>query len=72
MTWTPGGVVSRREVMHGELWMDHPVTVVADDGDAFAVHLEPGSPFTFHNHSFGPHPWAAAVYPGCSARRTPM
>lgn len=32
MTWTPGQTVTRREVLHGELWMDHPVTVVAEDG----------------------------------------
>jgi len=37
--------------------MAHPVTVVADDGDVFAVLLEPGSTFTFHEHPFGPHPW---------------
>lgn len=59
MTWRPGQTITRREVLHGELWMDHPVTVVADDGDVFAVRLDPGSPFTFHEHPFGPHPWGA-------------
>ena len=31
--------------------------MVADDGEVLAVLLEPGSPFTFHEHPFGPHPW---------------
>jgi hypothetical protein len=44
-------------VLHGRLWLSHPVTVVADAGDVLAVLLEPGSPFTFHDHPFGPHPW---------------
>ena len=36
-----------------------PVTVVADDGEVLAVLLEPGAPFTFQEHPFGPHPWRA-------------
>lgn len=44
MTWRPGQTITRREVLHGELWMDHPVTVIWDDGDVFAVRLDPGSP----------------------------
>jgi hypothetical protein len=47
----------RREVLHGSLWLECPVTVVDDDGDVLAVLLEPGSPFTFHEHPFAPHPW---------------
>ncbi|HXH79301.1 DUF402 domain-containing protein [Nocardioides sp.] len=58
-SWAPGVTIRRREVLHGELWMDHPVSVVADDGEVFAVLLEPGSEFTFHDHPFGPHPWGA-------------
>jgi hypothetical protein len=46
-------------VLHGRVWMEHPVSVVADDGEVLAVRLEPGSPFTFHEHPFGPHPWGA-------------
>ncbi|KRF29396.1 DUF402 domain-containing protein [Nocardioides sp. Soil805] len=57
--WVPGEVVTRREVLHGRLWLEHPVTVVEDDGTTFAVLLEPGSPFTFHGHPIGPHPWGA-------------
>jgi hypothetical protein len=37
--------------------MEHPVTVVSDDGDVLAVRLDPGSPFTFYDHPHGPHPW---------------
>src|SRR6478736_2209767 len=48
--YEPGAVIRRREVPHGKPWMDHPVTVVADDGDLLAVLLEPGSAFGFHNH----------------------
>ena len=59
MRYRPGSEIARREVLHGQLWMDSRVTVVADDGDLLAVLLEDGSPFTFHEHPFGPHPWAA-------------
>ena len=54
-----GEVISRREVLHGSLWLTHPVTVVSDDGDVLATRLDPGSPFTFHEHPFAPHPWRA-------------
>ena len=53
----PGRTVLRREVLHGRPWMEHPVTVVHDD-DCLAVLLEPGSPFRFFDHPFGPHPWS--------------
>lgn len=56
--YATGVKIQRREVLHGRLWMDHPVTVVEDDGYILAVWLEPGSPFTFHAHPFGPHPWS--------------
>ena len=59
MTFRPRTEISRREVLHGHLWLDHPVKVVADDGEVLAVLLEPGSRFHFHEHPFGPHPWAA-------------
>ena len=57
MPLRPGTEITRREVLHGRLWLTHPVTVVADDGEVLAVLLEPGSAFTFHEHPFGPHPW---------------
>jgi hypothetical protein len=49
--------VTRREVLHERPWLECPVTVVADTGEELAVLLEPGAPFTFHDHPFGPHPW---------------
>ncbi len=58
MTFEPGQVIERREVLHGELWLTHPVTVIKDDGEMLAVRLDPGSPFTFPPHPFGVHPWA--------------
>jgi len=56
--FAPGRTVLRREVLHGLLWMEHPVTVVRDEGGSLAVLLEPGSPFRFPDHPFGPHPWS--------------
>lgn len=53
-----GRVVQRREVLHGRLWMSHPVTVVDDGDGVLAVLLEPGSPFTYAEHPFGQHAWA--------------
>lgn len=58
-TFTAGASVQRREVLHGRVWMEHPVTVVSDDGEVLAVQLDPGSPFTFHDHPHGPHPWSS-------------
>lgn len=61
----PGSVITRREVLHDELWLSHPVTVVADEpaGNGhpgeLAVLLRPGAEFTFPDHPFGAHPWAA-------------
>jgi len=57
--YQPGSTISRLEVLHGQLWMEHPVTVVFDDGDELAVLLEPGSRFRFHPHPNGTHPWGA-------------
>lgn len=61
MPFTRGEVITRREVLHGRPWLTHPVEVVADDGHVVAVLLEPGSPFTFHDHPFGKHPWARST-----------
>ena len=57
MRWEPGSEIVRREVLHGHLWLECPVTVIHDDGEVLVVLLEPGAPFTFHDHPFGPHPW---------------
>ena len=53
-----GAVIQRREVLHGQVWLEHPVSVVSDDGDVLAVRLDPGSSFRFPEHPHGPHPWA--------------
>ena len=52
-----GSTILRREVLHGQVWLQSPVTVIADDGTELAVLLEPGSKFTVPEHPFGPHPW---------------
>ncbi|MEJ7831619.1 MAG: DUF402 domain-containing protein [Nocardioides sp.] len=64
--YEPGTTISRLETMHGRLWMEHPVTVVADDGEVLAVRLDPGSAFTFHDHPIGPHPWGDFTHWGHS------
>ena len=51
--FTAGEVISRREVLHGELWLSAPVTVVSDDGDVLATRCDPGAPFHFPEHPFG-------------------
>lgn len=57
--FNPGMTIARREVLHGQVWLTSPVTVIADDGIQLAVLLKPGSPFNFPQHPFGPHPWRA-------------
>jgi hypothetical protein len=57
--YRPGTEIVRREALHGQLWLECPVVVLADDGEVLAVLLEPGAPFAFHEHPFGPHPWRA-------------
>lgn len=52
-----GDVIERREVLHGEVWLTCPVTVVNDDDKVLAVRVDPGAPFKFPKHPFGPHPW---------------
>jgi hypothetical protein len=57
VSFAVGSVVSRREVLHGRVWLSTPVRVVADD-DVLAVWLAEGTPFTFPPHPYGPHPWS--------------
>jgi hypothetical protein len=56
-TFDAGTTVQRRDVLHGAVWLQSPVTVVADGGRELAVLPEPGSTFTFPEHPCGPHPW---------------
>ncbi len=58
MPFAPGVVVRRREVLHGQVWLEQPATVVSDAEGVLAVLVEPGSPLTFPAHPFGPHPWS--------------
>lgn len=57
-SYTSGTVITRREVLHGRLWLEHPVTVVSDIEGILAARLDPGSGFSFADHPFGPHPWS--------------
>ena len=56
-----GSTITEREVLHGQVWLEHPLTVVSDDGEILAALLEDGCPFMFPEHPFGPHPWAGVA-----------
>ncbi len=57
--YEPGTSIQRFEVLHDHVWMQHPVTVVSDDGAILAVRVDPGSRFSFPPHPFGTHPWSS-------------
>ena len=57
MTFAPGATITVREVLHGQVWLEFPETVVSDDGEVLAAVQADGSPLTFPEHPFGPHPW---------------
>jgi hypothetical protein len=59
--FSPGSTIVHHEVLHGRDWLTHPEMVVADDGRELVTLLTPGTPFTFHDHPHGPHPWADRV-----------
>lgn len=59
--FTPGSTITRREVLHGRVWLEQPVKVIADDGDVLVVLIEHGDPMHFVEHPFGPHPWSGAT-----------
>ncbi len=54
-----GVTVLRREMLHGQPWLEQPVKVVRDSDACLAALLTPGAPFTFFPHPFGTHPWDA-------------
>lgn len=58
--FVPGSRLTVREVLHGQVWLHFPETVVADDGEVLATVQEDGCPLTFPDHPFGPHPWSQA------------
>lgn len=59
MTFEAGSRVTVREMLHGQVWLEFPETVVADDGDVLATLQVDGTPMTQHpEHPFGPHPWS--------------
>lgn len=59
MTFEVGSVITVREVLHGEVWLEFPETVVTDDGTMLVTVQVDGSPMTQHpEHPFGPHPWS--------------
>ena len=57
MTFAPGATITVREVLHGQVWLELPETVVSDD-EVLATLQVDGTPLTFHDHPFGPHPWS--------------
>jgi hypothetical protein len=56
--FAPGSTVTVREMLHGQTWASFPEIVVSDDGDVLATIQLDGTPLTFPDHSFGPHPWS--------------
>ena len=58
--FAPGSTITVREVLHGQVWLHFPETVVADDGEVLATVQADGCPLTFPEHPFGPHPWSHA------------
>jgi hypothetical protein len=57
VTFEPGASITVREVLHGQVWLEFPETVVSDEGDVLATVLVDGAPLTFVEHPWGPHPW---------------
>ena len=56
--YEPRSTIQRFEVLHDRVSMQHPVTVVSDDGAILAVRLDPGSRFTFPPHDAQIHWWS--------------
>jgi hypothetical protein len=57
-SFTSGSTIRRREVLHGRVWLEQPVEVVADDGEVLAVLVVDGDPLHFVAlpRSFDGHP----------------
>ena len=45
------------EVLHSQVWLQSPVTVIADNGDEAGRAARARIDVTFPEHPFGPHPW---------------
>jgi hypothetical protein len=56
--FAPGDVVTVSEVLHGQTWASFPESVVSDDGAVLATVQAHGTPLSFPDHPFGPHPWS--------------
>jgi Protein of unknown function (DUF402) len=55
VSWPPGEVVVRREVLNdGRCWLEQEVIVVRDEPDLLATYVAPGSPLRY---PLGFHPW---------------
>lgn len=55
MSWSPGELVVRREVLNdGRCWLEQDVVVVQDDGELLVTYVAPGSALRY---PLGFHPW---------------
>ena len=45
--FVPGTTITVREVLHGDVWLHFPETVLSDDGDVLATVQDDGCPLTF-------------------------
>jgi len=57
VAFAPGSTITVREVWDGQIWLHFPEEV-ASDGEVLATILREGAPFSFPEHSGGPHPWS--------------
>jgi hypothetical protein len=53
----PGAVITVREVLHGQPWLEFPETVQSDDGEVLATVQAEGAPLSFFADHPVPHPW---------------
>jgi hypothetical protein len=58
LTWNPGDVVVRREVLNdGSAWAEIAVIVVVDSPELLVSYIPEGAPIRFPPTPHGPHPW---------------
>jgi uncharacterized protein DUF402 len=58
LTWSPGDVVVRREVLNdGSAWAEIAVIVVEDSPELLVTYIPAGAPIRFPPTPHGPHPW---------------
>lgn len=58
LSWQPGDVLVRREVLNdGSAWAEIAVIVVEDSPELLVTYIPEGAPIRFPPTAHGPHPW---------------